>query len=137
MEPTNLILQHFDSLADCFAAVYRKTVSGKTTAAQKNADLDTYASCLNMTRDELVVFALIFHHQFRISPIEENRLYELAERLMGNRGDAFDVLYSFKRMRVVTDTENPMSESKGRYGKRPGKMTLLSSVISNPRVFTA
>jgi len=112
MESTNTILQHFDSLADCFAAVYRKTVSGKMAAAQKDADLDTYAGCLNMTRDELVVFALIFHHQFRISPIEENRLYELAERHMGNRGDAFDVLYSFKRMRVVTDTENPMSESK-------------------------
>lgn len=114
MESSHIILQKFTTLADCFAAVYRKTISGKLDANGSAADseLETYAKSLNMTRDELVVFALIFHHQFKISPIEENRLYELAERQMGNRGDAFDILYSFKRMRVVTDTENPMSESK-------------------------
>jgi hypothetical protein len=80
--------------------------------AKTDAHIDACAQCLNMTRDELVVFALIFHHQYRISPIEENRLYELAERQMGNRGDAFDVLYSFKRMRVVSDTESHMHETK-------------------------
>jgi hypothetical protein len=31
---------------------------------------------------------------------------------MGNRGDAFDVLYSFKRMRVVSDTESHLHETK-------------------------
>jgi SpoVK/Ycf46/Vps4 family AAA+-type ATPase len=114
MKTANTILTYFPSLADCFAAVYRKTVSGKADSAMAKTDheLETYAKCLNMTRDELVVFALVFHHQFRIKPIEENRLYELAERLMGNRGDAFDVVYGFKRMRVVTDTESPMSEPK-------------------------
>jgi hypothetical protein len=114
MEKTNPIFKHFETLADCFAAVYRKTISGNMdkAKAKTDADLELYANCLNLTRDELVVFALIFHHQFRISPIEENRLYELAERQMGNRGDAFDVLYGFKRMRVVTDTESPMSETK-------------------------
>lgn len=114
MESNSPILEHFSTLADCFAAVYRKTVSGKTDAhsEKKDNELEGYAKSLNMTRDELVVFALIFHHQFRIKPIEENRLYELAERLMGNRGDAFDVVYSFKRLKVVSEADHPMSEPK-------------------------
>jgi len=114
MDNTNTILDKFASLAECFAAIYRKTVSGKTDAAgyKHDAELESYAKCLNMTCDELVVFALIFHHQFRIKPIEENRLYELAERKMGNRGDAFDVVYSFRRMRVVTEADHPLSEPK-------------------------
>ncbi|MBM3921068.1 MAG: AAA family ATPase [Sphingomonadales bacterium] len=114
MDNTNTILDKFASLAECFAAIYRKTVSGKADAAgyKHDAELESYAKCLNMTCDELVVFALIFHHQFRIKPIEENRLYELAERKMGNRGDAFDVVYSFRRMRVVTEADHPLSEPK-------------------------
>ena len=114
MEPNSPLFQYFPTLADCFAAVYRKTIAGNMEAnkAKTDAHIDACAQCLNMTRDELVVFALIFHHQYRISPIEENRLYELAERQMGNRGDAFDVLYSFKRMRVVSDTESHMHETK-------------------------
>lgn len=114
MDNTNTILDKFASLAECFAAIYRKTVSGKADAAEykHDAELESYAKCLNMTCDEIVVFALIFHHQFRIKPIEENRLYELAERKMGNRGDAFDVVYSFRRMRVVTEADHPLSEPK-------------------------
>lgn len=114
MDNTNTILDKFASLAECFAAIYRKTVSGKADAAgyKHDAELESYAKCLNMTCDELVVFALIFHHQFRIKPIEENRLYELAERKMGNRGDAFDVVYIFRRMRVVTEADHPLSEPK-------------------------
>ncbi|MFM7765326.1 MAG: ATP-binding protein [Sphingomonadales bacterium] len=114
MDNTNTILDKFASLAECFAAIYRKTVSGKADAAgyKHDAEFESYAKCLNMTCDELVVFALIFHHQFRIKPIEENRLYELAERKMGNRGDAFDVVYSFRRMRVVTEADHPLSEPK-------------------------
>ncbi|MEK0420318.1 MAG: AAA family ATPase [Bacteroidetes bacterium] len=114
MESINPILQQFNSLADCFASVYRKTLSAKayTGSSKIDSEIEVYAKCLNLTRDELVVFALIFHHQFRIKPIEENRLYELAERQMGNRGDAFDVVYSFRRMRVITETDQPMAEPK-------------------------
>ena len=114
MESINPILQQFNSLADCFASVYRKTLSSKayTGSSKIDSEIEVYAKCLNLTRDELVVFALIFHHQFRIKPIEENRLYELAERQMGNRGDAFDVVYSFRRMRVITETDQPMAEPK-------------------------
>jgi ATP-dependent 26S proteasome regulatory subunit len=109
----NLMEIKNENLADCFAAVYRKTVSGGLHKESKSldAEIEAWAQNLNMTRDELIVFALIFHHQFRIAPINEDRLYELAERQMGNRGDAYDILNSFRKLRVVGETDNPM-ESK-------------------------